>query len=67
MARCLVARIDCENTASFRSANFASSRGSCANAFTTFTPTMFSSATVVMSAIRCWTSFRIGCDAREYW
>ena len=48
-------------------ANFASSRGSWANALTTLTPTMFSSATVVMSAIRCWTSLRIGCDAREYW
>ena len=36
------------------------SRSSWANAFTTRTPTMFSSAWVVTSATRCWTSFRIG-------
>ena len=34
-------------------------RGSCANAFTTRTPPMFSSASAVSSAMRCCTS----CDA----
>ena len=43
-------------------ANFAASCGSCANALTTWTPTMFSSATVATSAIFCCTSRSIGCE-----
>ena len=42
-------------------ANFASSAGSCANALTTWTPTMFSSETVATSASFCWTSRSVGC------
>ena len=49
-----------------RAENFSSSFDSCANDLTTWTPTMFSSATVVMSAIFCWTSRRTGCETCEY-
>ena len=46
-------------------AKLASWRGSCANAFTTRTPTMFSSAWVVTSAKVACTSFSTGWLARE--
>ena len=44
-----------------RRSNFACSACSCANDFTTWTPTMFSSATVATSAIFCCTSRSSGC------
>ena len=59
-ARCRFARSVCSNTRSERCLNFASSDGSCANALTTWTPTMFSSATVATSARRCCTSRSVG-------
>ena len=52
----------CRKTDSDRASNFACSAGSWANDLTTWTPTMFSSATVATSAIFCWTSRRTGCE-----
>jgi hypothetical protein len=60
VARCRFARIVWPKRASLRTANFASSAGSCANALTTWTPTMFSSETVATSASFCWTSRSVG-------
>jgi hypothetical protein len=54
------------NTRFERVENFASSFDSCAKDLTTCTPTMFSSATVVMSAIFCCTSRSTGCETLEY-
>ena len=64
IARCRFARMVCANSASLRPANFASSAGSCANALTTWTPTMFSSTTVATSASFCCTSRSVGCAMR---
>ncbi len=61
VARCRLARIVSRKTSSERAWNFADSCGSCAKALTTWTPTMFSSATVATSASFCWTSRSVGC------
>ena len=60
IARCRFARSVWPNTDSERRRNFDSSACSCANALTTWTPTMFSSATVATSARRCCTSRSVG-------
>ena len=62
--RALAVRLDAQREHLPRSArsNFACSASSCANDLTTWTPTMFSSATVATSAIFCCTSRSSGCD-----
>ena len=55
-------RVCVEDRLRARASNFACSAGSCANDLTTWTPTMFSSATVATSASFCCTSRSIGCE-----
>ena len=60
----LVVKIAWSNTRPTEWRKRASWRLSCANALTTRTPEMFSSASAVSSAIRCWTSCIAGRDWR---
>ena len=65
-ARWRFARTESAKTCSDRYSNFSCSASSCANDLTTWTPTMFSSATVATSAIFCCTSRSKGCDTWLY-
>ena len=64
-ARWRVALMLASNTSSARSRKRAVSRSSWPKAFTTRTPTTFSSACVVTSARRCCTSVSTGWETRE--